>query len=171
MHIDEVKISPEQFAKGDRRKNKNRASIREILEMMQDDADDHHRGDLFNASLSVFSRLSLNDRKTFMRHALKLLWEEQISLSQRGQREVVLENDVKIDPVAIEAERCNIDEAKQIENEKFKNFFFRVFFIAMVLLFCIIVVIAIYAGKGPEIEDFISYLTKVLEVMFSIGKL
>lgn len=168
---EEVKISPSQFSKGDRRKKGTRSSIRQILEAMQDDADDHHKGDLSNAALTVFSHLSLNDRKTFMRHAIKLLWQEQIALSQKGQREVVIDDNIKIDPVAIEAERCNIDEAKQIENEKFKNFFFKVFFIAMVLLFCLIVTIAVYAGEGPKLAEFIEYLTKILEVMFSLGKL
>lgn len=150
----------------ERRSSTTRLTINQVLSNMQAVADLDYRGDLENNGVAIFDHLHDDDKKTFLRHSFKLLWEKQIELSQRGIRDIVID-DIMIDLQAVESERCMIDRRKDVQMDNMKDSAVRwtyigaLFFTIMVFAFTFF-----YDPTGQNAVDFIKSVNSIVASIF-----
>lgn len=141
-----------------------RLTINQIIRKMEDTADLDYRGVLPDNALPIFNRLHDDDKKTFLRHALALLWERQIELSQRGIRDIIID-DVLIDLQAVETERTKIEVSSEAESIKMKNFLVRVTFVfSMTFVLVIFGSTFVYDPEKRNLIDFIGVFKSLLSL-------
>lgn len=145
----------------------SRASINQILDQMQVTADHEYAGDLNNNALAVFNDLSTNDKRTFLRQSLMLHWERQIDQARHRLDNIVIDQDLQIDPVEVEKERFSIEELNQIELIKMKTWLNKFLLSAGVVSFMVMVLIA-YASDTltDKTEEYLEILTDVVKLIF-----
>lgn len=153
-------------AGGDRRKAK-RLTISQILDRMQREADTNYQGDLPNNVSAIFSKLSVDDRKTFLRRSLELHWSNQIELAKNGMQDIVIEPDAVIDPVSVEKEKKSIEDMEVEEQIKLKMWMSKVSFsVGMVVLITIILVTYFYGPTSSNVDDLLKRLNTVADFLF-----
>jgi len=131
-----------------RRNPKPRLTITEILNQMQQFADEHHDGDLQNNTMSVFSKLSADSKRTFLRRSLMTLWETQIDLARSGYQEIIIEDDMRIFADEVIKERNEIEAGAPAEKTKLAG---KVETFAIYLVLIVIVGIGVYwFFSGPS---------------------
>lgn len=142
----------------ERRKNTLRPTISQILSNMQSVADLDFRGDLENNAIIIFDHLSEGDRRTFMRHSLKLLWERQIDLTQRGIRDIMID-DVVFDLQAIASERNYIENQNEEGLDRLKVTIARITYAtAAIALIMTFVITFFYDPSGQNVDAFVKVL-------------
>jgi hypothetical protein len=149
-----------------RKDGKSRATITQILEKMQAVADEKYIGDLQNNTLAIFSTLSTDEKRTFLRRSLMLQWEKQIELATAGLHEVEIEKDVRIDPVAVQTERKSIEDFNYEEQLKLKTWMHKAIFVIGVSCFAVVILLTFFVGKdGVDVEGMIGQLNGVLKLI------
>lgn len=150
-----------------RKDQKPRLTITQILDQMQQVADNEYGGDLQNNVLVVFTKLAVNDKKTLLRKGLLLIWEHQVEMAKASMQDIVIDQETCIDQVAVVEERKNIDAVNAEEQIKLKTWFHKVVFVVSILLFIGIIggTLAI-GGTGVSVSDMIKDLQKVFELLF-----
>lgn len=150
----------------ERRKTSVRLTITQILERLQEIADVDFRGILQDNALAIFNRLPDDDKKTFLRHALALLWERQIELAQRGIKDIIID-DVLIDLQAVEVERGSIEDKSEEEMLKLSHYIARVIFIsAFVVVISTIIFTFVYDPSGQNTIDFVKAIKAIVDFFF-----
>ena len=96
-----------------RRDPKPRLTITQILDQMQRVADEEYGGDLQNNVLAIFTKLAAGDKKTLLRKGLLLIWEQQVELAKASMQDIVIDQETRIDQVAVVEERKKIEEVTQ----------------------------------------------------------
>jgi len=151
-----------------RRKDpKQRLTITQILDLMQSRADEQYNGDLPNNALTIFNQLNTGDKKTYLRKSLLLLWEEQISLAQSGMMDIKIDQEMVIDPVAVQKEKKSIEELNIEEQIKLKTWMHK--FIFTVGILCFIAFIGITFALGGDKKDpgaILEHLNTILKLLF-----
>ena len=163
-----IRSSPPTRRK-ERRGTKARATISQILEKMEEEADVHYQGDLPNNVVKIFTWLPIEDRRTFLRHSLNLLWAKRIELAQKGLQDIIIiEEKVRIDPTAVQVERKNLEEADIHEQMKLKTFVFKTFFILGILIFSGILTWSwFYGSSAGNTESLLKNLNKIVEILLT----
>ena len=163
-----IRSSPPTRPK-ERRGTKARATISQILEKMEEEADVHYQGDLPNNVVKIFTWLPIDDRRTFLRHSLNLLWAKRIELAQKGLQDIIIiEEKVRIDPTAVQVERKNLEEADIHEQMKLKTFVFKTFFILGILIFSGILTWSwFYGSSAGNTESLLKNLNKIVEILLT----
>lgn len=133
----------------DRRKNRTRMTITQILEHMQHVADDEYTGDLQENALTIFTQLNIGDKKTFLRKSLMLHWENQIAMNREGITDVAVE-DMVVDQKSIEHERKLIDDSNFIEQKKMKSLISKLFFMIGIVAFIAMFVMTTTLGPAEN---------------------
>lgn len=142
-------------------------SISQILEFMQNTADEEYLGDLQNNMLAIFNQLSLGDKKTFLRKSLMLHWEQQIDLAKGGMQDVVVDKELTIDRTSVDLERKSIKDLNYEEQIKLKSWFMKVTFLVGTALFIAIIAFTYYTGGAdPEnAKGVLGYLKDLFELL------
>lgn len=150
-----------------RKDQKPRLTITQILDQMQQVADNEYGGDLQNNVLVVFTKLAVNDKKTLLRKGLLLIWEHQVEMAKASMQDIVIDQETCIDQVAVVEERKKIEEVNAEEQIKLKTWIHKVGFVVSILLFIGIIggTLAI-GGTGVSVSDMIKDLQKVFELLF-----
>ncbi len=162
-----IRSSPPTRPK-ERRGTKARATISQILEKMEEEADVHYQGDLPNNAVKIFTWLPIDERRTFLRHSLNLLWAKRIELAQKGLQDIIIEEKVRIDPNAVQVERKNLEEADIHEQMKLKTFVFKTFFILGILIFSGILTWSwFYGSSAGNTESLLKNLNKIVEILLA----
>lgn len=150
----------------ERRKDpKQRMTITQILDFMQNTADEQYQGDLQNNSLAIFNLLAPGDKKTFLRKSLMLQWEHQIDLAKGGLQDVIIDQELVIDRSSVNLERKSIESLNYAEQVKLKTWLWKVIFLIALLCF-IGVVFLTYAMDGAEANH--GEILKYLKDLFSL---
>ena len=151
----------------ERRKDpKPRLTITQILDQMQQVADNEYGGDLQNNVLPVFTKLAANDKKTLLRKSLLLIWEHQVEMAKASMQDIVIDQETRIDQVAVVKERKNIDAVNAEEQIKLKTWFHKVLFVLGVLLFIGVVAgTLVVGGSGVSVTDMLKDLQKIVELL------
>ena len=151
----------------ERRKDpKPRLTITQILDQMQQVADNEYGGDLQNNVLPVFTKLAANDKKTLLRKSLLLIWEHQVEMAKASMQDIVIDQETRIDQAAVVEERKNIDAVNAEEQIKLKTWFHKVVFVLGVLLFIGVVGgTLLVGGTGVSVNDMLKDLQKVVELL------
>ena len=114
-----------------------RMTITQILDSMQSIADTEHTGDLENNALKIFSRLTPDNKRTYLRKSLRMFWEQQVDLAQQGgdelMHEIVIDNEIRIDPIEVAKEREAMAASSDYESGQYTNQL-RKFKIAMMVM-------------------------------------
>ena len=150
-----------------RRDPKPRLTITQILDQMQRVADEEYGGDLQNNVLAIFTKLAAGDKKTLLRKGLLLIWEQQVELAKASMQDIVIDQETRIDQVAVVEERKKIEEVNAEEQIKLKTWIHKVGFVVSILLYVGIIggTLAI-GGTGVSVTDMIKDLQKVFELLF-----
>lgn len=151
----------------ERRKDpRPRLTITQILDQMQQVADNEYGGDLQNNVLPVFTKLAANDKKTLLRKSLLLIWEHQVEMAKASMQDIVIDQETRIDQVAVVEERKNIDAVNAEEQIKLKTWFHKVVFIVGVLLFIAVVAGSLMVGgSGVSVGDMLKDAQKIFELL------
>lgn len=151
----------------ERRKDpKPRLTITQILDQMQQVADNEYGGDLQNNVLVVFTKLAVNDKKTLLRKGLLLIWEHQVEMAKASMQDIVIDQETCIDQVAVVEERKNIDAVNAEEQIKLKTWFHKVVFVVGVLLFIAVVAGSLMVGwSGVSVGDMLKDAQKIFELL------
>lgn len=149
-----------------RKDQKPRLTITQILDQMQQVADNEYGGDLQNNVLVVFTKLAVNDKKTLLRKGLLLIWEHQVEMAKASMQDIVIDQETCIDQVAVVEERKNIDAVNAEEQIKLKTWFHKVLFVLGVLLFIGVVAgTLVVGGSGVSVTDMLKDLQKIVELL------
>jgi hypothetical protein len=152
----------------ERRGTKARSTINQILEKMEEEADVHYQGNLPDNAVKIFTWLPIDDRRTFLRHSLNLLWAKRIELAQKGLQDIIIEEKVRIDPTTVLAERKNLEAADIQEQMKLKTFVFKTFFILGILIFSGILTWSwFYGSSAGNTESLLKNLNKIVEILLT----
>lgn len=150
-----------------RRTPKPRLTINQILDYMQAIADDELGGNVQDHVLLIFSRLSPDDRKTYLRKTLRMLWEKQIEQAKAGESEVILDEELRINPDSVNEERKNIESKSYQEQAKLKMWFTKVFLGAAILIFGGLIGMSYYMdGSNANAEPLMRQIDKVTRLLF-----
>lgn len=154
----------------DRRKSTvPRLTITEILEKMQQMADASHQGDLQNNVLTVYNQLSLDDKRTFLRKSLMALWESQIDLATKGMQDVVVDQNLRISPEAVETERKTIETVNYEEQVKLKTWMHQVAFVLGIGSFIAVIGITfVVGGNGASVSELTKTLGEITKLLLGI---
>lgn len=149
-----------------RKDQKPRLTITQILDQMQQVADNEYGGDLQNNVLVVFTKLAVNDKKILLRKGLLLIWEHQVEMAKASMQDIVIDQETCIDQVAVVEERKNIDAVNAEEQIKLKTWFHKVLFVLGVLLFIGVVAgTLVVGGSGVSVTDMLKDLQKIVELL------
>ncbi len=166
----------------ERRTRRSRLTINQILEKMQGEADAEFNGNLPDNVLGIFNTLSTDDKRTFLRRSLDALWKEQINQAQEGLQEIVLqgevspsgssEAEVRINPVAVVAERESIDASSAVEQQKLRSWLLRLVFVIMVVMFFVILFFTFFYGENDmkTLINALGNINTLLELIFKAEK-
>lgn len=151
----------------ERRKDpKPRLTITQILDQMQQVADNEYGGDLQNNVLAVFTKLTAGDKKTLLRKSLLLIWEHQVEIAKASMQDIVIDQETRIDQAAVVEERKNIDAVNAEEQIKLKTWFHKVVFVLGVVLFIGVVGgTLVVGGTGVSVTDILKDLQKIVELL------
>ena len=153
----------------ERRKPKpSRMTITQILETMQREADDEHGGDLQDNVLSIFTHLSKDDKKTFLRKSLMLHWENQINRAREGKLDVTVD-DMVVDQFSVDNERSAIEMDNYREQVKLKNVFAKITLVVIFIAF--IGMVAMTYVLGPDKDKgmmLLEHLDSILKFILSM---
>lgn len=151
----------------ERRKDpKPRLTITQILDQMQQVADNEYGGDLQNNVLTVFTKLAAGDKKTLLRKSLLLIWEHQVEIAKASMQDIVIDQETRIDQAAVVEERKNIDAVNAEEQIKLKTWFHKVVFVLGVVLFIGVVGgTLVVGGTGVSVTDMLKDLQKIVELL------
>lgn len=150
----------------ERRKRPRRRTITQILDIMQEKADIHYFGDLHNNGLEIFKTLEEGDQKTFLRQSLMLHWERQIERARVHLEDVVIDDDIRIDPVAVEKERMSIEDLNQAELIKMRTWLHKFLAIVGTTLFCGMLLIFYFTDvKSGKSDDMFEILNNVMQLI------
>ena len=148
------------------RRKAPRLTITQILEEMQHQADIDFQGDLPDNAVTIFNRLNVGDKKTLLRRSLELHWHNQIELAKTGMQDVVIEQDVVIDPVSVEKERKAIEDVEVEEQLRLKTWMSKVAFtLGLVVFAAIILITYFYGGSSSNITDILKRLNSVADLL------
>lgn len=129
---------------------KARLTINQILESMENQADNDFNGDLPSNILGIFNTLSTDDKRTFLRRSLEALWEKRITYAQDGLQEIVLAGDitadpkqpgvirkeeVRISPVEVRSERRSIESTSPEEQKRLRQWALKLLLVVMFIVF------------------------------------
>lgn len=151
----------------ERRKDpKPRLTITQILDQMQQVADNEYGGDLQNNVLVVFTKLAVNDKKTLLRKGLLLIWEHQVEMAKASMQDIVIDQETCIDQVAVVEERKNIDAVNAEEQIKLKTWFHKVVFVVGIVLFIGVVGGSLMVGgNGVSVSEMLKDAQKIFELL------
>ncbi len=149
---------------------KPRATISQIVEKMEADADMNHLGNLSDNALKVFTGLTADDKRTFLRNAITLLWEKRIELSIHGHEDVFIDKDTRIDAMAVEKERLALEKMEYTEQMRLKSIIMVTFFFLTITVFSVVCYFAFTHGgiDTSGTESTLKNLGKILEVLMTI---
>lgn len=151
----------------ERRKDpKPRLTITQVLDLLQETADTEYAGDLQNNILAAFNKLPVNDKKTFLRKSLMLLWEHQVETAKASMQDIVIDQETRIDQAAVVEERKSIESVNAEEQLKLKTWFHKVLFILGIVGFIVVVVGSLTIGGGASVSDMLKDLQKIVELLF-----
>lgn len=163
-----------------RRSVRPRLTISQILEMMQQIADDEYNGDLANNIWKIFNELQIDERRTFLRKSIDALWEKQVEFAKNGLQEIVLSDEetkqvVRINPVEVQTERTSIEQANYREQSQLKNWFIRFGFTLLMLTFIGMLVFSFFYGSslpggGKTLNDTLGNLNNFIDLLFKSQK-
>lgn len=149
-----------------RKDQKPRLTITQILDQMQQVADNEYGGDLQNNVLVVFTKLAVNDKKTLLRKGLLLIWEHQVEMAKASMQDIVIDQETCIDQAAVIEERKSIEVVNSEEQLKLKTWFHKVVFVLGVLLFIGVVAgTLVVGGSGVSVTDMLKDLQKIVELL------
>lgn len=132
---------------------------------MQLEADERHQGRLSDNILTVFNMLTVGEKRTFLRHAIRLTNFEQLNRSIRGASSVIIEKELIVDTEDIDNERSALQSDEKEEHEKFVNFLTRLFFTFLIVFFVIFCLFVIFYGTDNPFSEILPRLNQVLEVL------
>lgn len=168
---------PPPKTKERRRAVRPRLTISQILDNMQQDADDNYQGNLADNVVSVFNTLNLDDKRTFLRKSLDALWARQIELAQSNLQEITIPTEdggknLKINPLEVEHERQTIEELNYQEQLKMKSWGTMVLFIVFILAFVGVIGFSVFYGTHDikAFEGVTSNFQSFVEILFDVGK-
>ena len=150
----------------ERRKPKlPRMTITQILETMQHQADDEYGGDIQDNILPIFTHLSKDDKKTFLRKSLMFHWENQINRARDGKLDVFVD-DMVVDQFSIDNERSAIELDNYREQVKMKNRLAQIFLFIIMLAFIGMVAMTFILGpdqdKGLKLLEHLDAILKFI---------
>ena len=150
-----------------RKDQKPRLTITQILDQMQQVADNEYGGDLQNNVLVVFTKLAVNDKKTLLRKGLLLIWAHQVEMAKASMQDIVIDQETWIDQAAVVEVRRNIDAVNAEEQLKLKTWIHKTGLIVSILLFVGIVggTLAI-GGTGVSVGEMLKDAQKIFELLF-----
>ena len=148
-----------------RKENPNRLTITQILDNMEGVAELHYDGDMETNILSVFNTLSINDRRTFIRRAFKLLRKDEEMLLKKGLEEVVVD-DTHIDRRSVDEERKLIGKENYKDQTVFKNWFYGIILGGMILFLLIATFISLSSATRAEDASLLKHTLDILELVF-----
>lgn len=153
------------------RRSQPRLTITQILSQMQSQADIHHYGDLAGNVLKIFNTLGTEEKRTFLRQGLELLWAKQIDLARAGIEEVMVDiGDAKlmVDPVYVQHEREEIDNVNHEETMKMKTFLLKFALVTGTLGMFLVIGVTWFYGTFDRktTTEAIGHFTKILEIFF-----
>lgn len=161
---------PSKRIKERRNAARPRATISQIVEKMEAEADMHHLGNLSDNALKIFTGLSVDDKRTFLRSSITLLWEKRIELSIHGHEDVLIDKDTRIDPMAVEKERMALEKVEYEEQMRLKSIILVTFFFVSLIIFIGVFSISFIHGSvnSDETESILKNLGTVLEMLMSL---
>lgn len=146
-----------------------RRTIGQILDAMQMDADFNHNGDVQGNILYYFNKLNIDDKRTFLRRAMALMWDTQVEFNKDGSHEVVIQvdKDVRIDRCSVNMERESIAEVNYEEQVKLKIWVQKVLFIMAMVSILFFVLFAFMTGNEDVVDGSIfGHVKNIFEVIF-----
>lgn len=148
---------------------KPRATISQIIERMEAEADLNHLGNLSDNALKIFSGLPVDDKRTFLRNSITLLWEKRIDLSIHGHEDVFIDKDTRIDAMAVERERLALEKMEYTEQMRLKSVIVTTFFFVSLAVFGLVTYVAFTHGgvETAGAENSLKNLGKILEVLLT----
>lgn len=148
-----------------------RPTISQIIENMEAEADLLYQGNLQDNALKIFNSMAVDDRRTFLRNAITVLWERRIELSLRGQVDIVIDDETRFDPYAIQQEREKIAQQDYEDQMRLRSFILQVMFVASLIMFFSVLFFSYSYGStslsGEDISDFVKNTSKVMELLLS----
>ena len=137
------------------RRTKPRLTITQILDSMQSIADTEYTEDLEGNLLKIFNRLPQDSRWTYLRRSLRMFWEMQVDLARSGgeelPREIVVDNEVRIDPVEVAVERRTIEAMEPYEISTFKSWMLKFSLVSLVFMGVMTFAVVWMAGMGRAV--------------------
>ena len=176
-HVDEDCVSclPETQVKrprrNERRKIKNRATIVEILHYLETEADILYQGDVENNMLKLFNQLTVDDKRTFLRHSITALWEKRIEVAKRGilpEKPVVVDTTLTIEPEVIKSEVEELESSKEKDLDSFSLFIGRVILVMFLVFGTFIMFWSLFYSMPPEGEKMMGYLGEILKILVPV---
>lgn len=164
-----------------------RLSLNQILETMQNQADEEYNGNLPDNALPVFNGLHIDDRRTFLRKSLEALWEKQIAYAQQGLEEIILQGEIdinatcdagntkreiRINPVDVRAERDYITTSTPEEQKKFRQWLVKLMLGLMFVMFFGIIFFTAFYGEhdAKTIFQAASNINTLFELLLKVEK-
>ena len=149
-----------------RKDQKPRLTITQILDQMQQVADNEYGGDLQNNVLVVFTKLAVNDKKTLLRKGLLLIWEHQVEMAKASMQDIVIDQETCIDQAAVIEERKSIEVVNSEEQLKLKTWFHKVVFVVGIVLFIGGVGGSLMVGgNGVSVSEMLKDAQKIFELL------
>ncbi len=149
-----------------RKDQKPRLTITQILDQMQQVADNEYGGDLQNNVLVVFTKLAVNDKKTLLREGLLLIWEHQVEMAKASMQDIVIDQETCIDQAAVIEERKSIEVVNSEEQLKLKTWFHKVVFVVGIVLFIGVVGGSLMVGgNGVSVSEMLKDAQKIFELL------
>lgn len=149
------------FRPNERRRGKpKRNTINQILDSMQDHADNEFNGNVPDNLLILFNALPIDDKRTFLRRSMEALWDRQIELAEKGLSEVVLQRDitdkvqgeqaseVRINPAEVISERDLINTASPDEQRKLRGWLVKAIIFMMLVMFIVVIFFTSLYGEN-----------------------
>lgn len=155
--------------KHDRRKaSVPRATISQILQFMQDEADLNHAGDVETYALTIFNQLGTDDKRTFLRQSVRALWEKQIELSLKSIDPVVVDAELTIEPDKVIQEEQALEDNKPLDSKAFGTFVMGLIMVVLVAMFFLVVGWSFVTGATEETKESAGFLSKLLTMLISL---
>lgn len=146
------------------RRRAPRLTITEILDLMQREADLEFQGNLQDNALQVFNKLNMGDKRTFLRKSLMVLWEEQIKLAESGMQDIVVDQEIKINPVTVEMERLSIMADDRQAQQRLKVWMYQALFVLGVAGVMLVVLITLLFGADFGEQGLMSSIKDVWQL-------
>lgn len=150
---DKVAVRPKER----RATRKPRLTINQILETMQNHADDNYNGNLQDNILTIYNTLSTDDKRTYLRKSYEALLDKQLAYAQEGLHEIVIagetsgngtpeKTEVRISPVEVRSERDSITASTPEEQKRLRQWVLKLMLVVMFLMFISIIFFTAFYG-------------------------